>query len=160
MSIREGLDREALYAFVVLHEQATAELNLLSNLTDPDRPVDAEMAKLLGDQHQALAASENALCGLGPVGQEWLRRFEDDRDMAYATVLASADPVERAKMWDIAGRLAAVRAEWVEAGHIGGEDERVVALHQEMAGVGEAGSGGWPRTGPRSPAAPPTATAV
>lgn len=139
VSIREGLDREALYAFVVLHEQATAELNRLSNLTDPDRPVDADMARLLGDQHQALAASENALRGLGPVGQEWLRRFDDDRDMAYASVLASADPVERAKMWDIAGRLAAVRAEWVEAGHIGGEDERVAALHQEMAAVGEAG---------------------
>jgi hypothetical protein len=138
-TIREGLDREALYSFVVLHEQATAELNRLSSMNEDGAPVDAETTKRLGEQHQALAAAENAMRGLGPVGQDWLRHFDDDRDMAYASVLVSPDPTERAKMWDIAGRLASVRAEWVEAGHIGGDNETVAALHEEMPAVGESG---------------------
>ncbi|MFF2088595.1 hypothetical protein ACFVVM_32830 [Nocardia sp. NPDC058176] len=138
-AIREGLDREALYTFVVLHEQASTELNRLANAAeDGSFPLDKQQESI-AEQQTALAAAENALHGLGRIGEQWLREFDRDQDGAYARVLVAESAEDRAKMWDIGRRLAAVRANNAEVGDIGTDNDQILALHAEMAAVGDAG---------------------
>lgn len=138
-AIRDELDREALYAFVVQHEQATSELNRLSTAAEDGDTSAEEISDELATQHETLIAAENAIRGLGRTGEEWLRQFDDDRDRAYASVLIAPEPAQQARMWEIGRRLAAARASQVEAGQMGTDNDIVLGLHAEMAAVGEPG---------------------